>query len=87
MEIALCVKKKWALEMVKRSGFLEISQHLGFKVSRVDRGLPWLQFEVCFLRLPPGIQERRRQPLPGLCPHKIVNSRHHPAAGVRLSGL
>ncbi len=24
------------------------------KVCRVDRGLPWLQAEVCFLRLPPG---------------------------------
>ena len=27
---------------------------LKFHNSRVDRGLPWLQAEVCFLRLPPG---------------------------------
>jgi len=39
----------------KRYPFLaSLSGRVVFKNGRVDRGLPWLQAEVCFLRLPPG---------------------------------
>ena len=32
----------------------KVADRLKEYISRVDRGLPWLQADVCFLRLPPG---------------------------------
>jgi len=42
---------------VKTRVILAATKHIEDKLffeCRVDRGLPWLQAEVCFLRLPPG---------------------------------